>query len=188
MCPAEAMSFNLDAMSESFFFSNMSPQSGSLNRGKWKSLETKVRKWAKYKGEIHVVSGPIFKNNISVIGGNGVTVPGYYFKIIYNPENGMIAFVFPNEKANNSLDKYIVTVDWVEDMTGIDFFETMNDEDEALIEAKSDPSLWGLTGLVIMNAPVTVDNDDRCKAITKKGERCKRKRKEESDYCWQHNK
>lgn len=188
MCPAQAMSFNMDAMSESFYFSNMSPQSGSLNSGKWRSLETKVRKWAKDKGEIHVVSGPIFKNNIKTIGSNGVTVPGYYYKIIYDPNEAMIAFVFANRKANKSLDKYIVTVDWIEEMTGIDFFEPIDDGVEAQLEAKSDPSLWGLSGQIVMSTPVTVENDTQCKAITKKGVRCKRKSKKGLDYCWQHQK
>ncbi len=190
MCPAEAMSFDSLAMSESFYFSNMSPQSGSLNRGKWKSLETSVRNWAKEKGGIYVVTGPIFKNIIGVIGPNAVTVPGYYYKIIYNPgdEGAMIAFSFPNEKANKSLENYIVAVNWIEDLTGIDFFESMDDDKEEILESISDPALWGLSGQIVTFAQVSESKNVQCNAITKKGERCKRKSKEGSDYCWQHQK
>nr|WP_320119464.1 DNA/RNA non-specific endonuclease [uncultured Marinifilum sp.] len=44
LCPAAAMKNSNLAMSESFYMSNMSPQAPAFNRGKWKSLESKVRK------------------------------------------------------------------------------------------------------------------------------------------------
>lgn len=131
-----------------------------------------------------------FKNIIKSIGPNGVTVPGYYYKVIYTPgENeSMIAFLFPNEKANKSLEKYIVAVNWVEDMTGIDFFAEMDNIKEETLESKSDPTQWGLSGNVVVSVQEQELKDTQCKAITKSGERCKRKAKEGSDYCWQHQK
>jgi len=38
------MGFSEIAMNESFYYSNMSPQVASFNRGVWKKLENKVRK------------------------------------------------------------------------------------------------------------------------------------------------
>ena len=46
LAPAADMKWSSKAMSESFFMSNMSPQTPSFNRGIWKKLENLVRKWA----------------------------------------------------------------------------------------------------------------------------------------------
>ena len=39
LCPAADMKINRDAMSETFYMSNMSPQHPSFNRGIWKKLK-----------------------------------------------------------------------------------------------------------------------------------------------------
>lgn len=144
LCPAASMSFNETSMSESFFMSNMSPQSPSCNRGKWKSLETAIRNWVLTEDTLWVVSGPIFKDNLGEIGEDKVTIPGYYYKVIYDP-NGkekMIGFIMPNAKMNNDIDYYAVSVDQVELETGIDFFSGLPDEKENLMESVFDFSAW----------------------------------------------
>ena len=144
LCPAASMSYNETSMSESFFMSNISPQHPSCNRGKWKTLETKVRSWVLSEDTLYVVSGPIFKDNIGVISANAVTVPGYYYKVIYDPTNTkkMIAFIMPNKKMDNDIDYYAVSVDKVEAETGIDFFPGLDDETENELESKFDFSSW----------------------------------------------
>ncbi|KKK52962.1 hypothetical protein LCGC14_3099610, partial [marine sediment metagenome] len=57
--PAADMKWSPDAMSASFFMSNMSPQDPSFNRGIWKKLEEQVREWAVGNREIYVVTGPV---------------------------------------------------------------------------------------------------------------------------------
>jgi endonuclease G len=42
LCPAGDMTINSEAMSETFYLSNMSPQAPSFNRGIWQQLEAKV--------------------------------------------------------------------------------------------------------------------------------------------------
>lgn len=145
LCPAASMSINSVAMSESFFLSNMSPQAPSFNRGGWKRLEDMVRKFVLNERMIYVVTGPIFNDIIGYIGENKVTVPGYYYKVIYAPNaNKMIAFVMPNFKIENSLDSYAVSVDEVEALTGIDFFHSLSDEKENSLESNYDTSLWAM--------------------------------------------
>lgn len=138
LCPAAAMTISQEAMDESFYLSNMSPQNGSFNRGKWKSLETQVRKWVEEEQKLHVVSGPIFEDNIAKIGANKVTVPGYYYKVIYDPTEAqkMIAFILPNQKLSAPLNEYVVAVDDVEARTGIDFFSALPDKAEKVLEQK----------------------------------------------------
>ena len=66
IAPAADMEFSATAMSESFYMSNMSPQHPSFNRGRWKSLESEVRKWAYSREAIWVTSGPVLKGDLQI--------------------------------------------------------------------------------------------------------------------------
>ena len=124
LVPAGDMKVNNLAMSERFYMSNMSPQSTSFNRGIWKKLETLIREWAS-KEKIHIATGGILVNGLQEIGFNEVDVPKYFYKVVYAPKKGkMIAFVLPNEKGQKTLREYVVSVDKVERLTGIDFSST----------------------------------------------------------------
>lgn len=144
LCPAASMSYNAVSMSESFYMSNMSPQLPSCNRGKWKTLETTVRNWVQTEDTLWVVSGPIFKDVLGTIGEEKVTIPGYFYKIIYDPTGSskMIGFIMPNAKMNNNIDFYAVSVDRVEQETGIDFFPGLPDNEENKLENSFDFSSW----------------------------------------------
>ncbi len=136
LCSAADMSFSSEAMSESFYMSNMSPQTPSFNRGKWKALEGQVRDWANEKGEIYVVTGPIFMDNKGKIGG-AVTIPGYYYKVIYDPQSQkMYASIMPNEKIEKPISSFSTTVDKIEELTAIDFFSQLPDEIEFELESR----------------------------------------------------
>ena len=155
LSPAADFAFDQNAMSETFYMSNMSPQKGGLNRGIWKDLEAEVRLWAKNFGRIYVVSGPILEKpaeEYQSIGENQVAVPEFYYKVILAPlyadeadratpedaENVIaFGFIFPNEKCEGSLDDYQVTVDEVESRTGLDFFSLLEDSLEHEVEAKT---------------------------------------------------
>jgi endonuclease G len=144
LCPAGDMGFNPVAMEESFFMSNISPQAPDFNRGIWKELETTVRKWALKEHKLYVVTGPVFKDNRGSIGKDEVLVPGYFFKIIYDPtdEPKMIAFVFPNEKSDWPLTDFAVTTDKAELLTRYDFFSQLPDDQEKKLEGKVQLAGW----------------------------------------------
>lgn len=139
LAPAADMSFSAEAMSESFFLSNMSPQVPSFNRGVWSKLEQRFRDYVLQEGSVYIVTGPVFLENKGSIGVNEVTVPGFYFKILYDsdPKPVMIAFLLPNEKGTKALQEYQVSVDYLETITGLDFFpalpDSLEDELEKLI-------------------------------------------------------
>lgn len=122
MTPAGDMSWNYNAMIESFYLSNMVPQNPSLNRGAWRQLETTVREWATIHKDIYVYTGPVFTNNYTSIG--GVAVPQELFKIVYDPAKNMaIAFIIPNSDITvMDIPDYIVSIEEVERLTGLDFF------------------------------------------------------------------
>ena len=103
--PAGDMCFCLQSMTESFYFTNVSPQVPSFNRGIWENLEQQVRNWVNQKDSLYVVTGPIFLSVQGYIGQNNIPVPGFFYKIIYSPkEKSMIGFV-TLVRIKNSSDK-----------------------------------------------------------------------------------
>jgi len=203
LCPAAAMKLNPKAMSETFFMSNMSPQAPDFNRGIWKNLESIVRDWVRNERRLYIVTGPIFKDNKGKIGKSGVTIPGYYFKVIYDPtdKEKMIALILPNKKCSKSLSSYVVPVDKVEALTGIDFFPQLADSKENALESKSIATNWSWkvnkhrhsvsnktsSSHSVLKSSTTVKSaKHRCRAITKKGSQCKRNAKSGSNFCSQH--
>ena len=143
LCPAGDMCFSESAMSESFFMSNMSPQFPSFNRGKWKSLEEKARKWClKYDTAI-IYCGGVLTGISKTIGPNKVSVPKYYYKVIYCPTiNNAVGFIMPNEKCEKPLSSYMVSLDSVESLTNIDFFDEYNPEFQKGFESKFTLKYW----------------------------------------------
>jgi endonuclease G len=121
MAPAANMTFNAQAMSESFFLTNMMPQVPGNNRGIWKYLEETTRYWVQTKGEVYVITGTIFAPQPKMM--NKVAIPAQVYKIVIDPKTGkQIAYLFPNEKLDPKLiDQYAVTVANIEQRTGINF-------------------------------------------------------------------
>ncbi|WP_028865348.1 DNA/RNA non-specific endonuclease [Psychromonas aquimarina] len=136
LAPSGTMDFTQEAMKESFLMSNMSPQLPGFNRGGWKGLEEKVRKWANDYDELYVVTGPIWDGNETYIG-NGIYIPNSFYKVILDPYyNDAIAFIVPHRKVSSSeLADFITTVDEVERLTNLDFFSDLPDSTENSIEA-----------------------------------------------------
>lgn len=144
LCPAADMDFDPKAMKESFLMSNVSPQEPEFNRGIWKELEEKVREWAIQEKQLYIVTGPIFKDNKGVIGQSEILVPGYFFKVIYDPTDQpkMIAFVMPNQASDRPLTEFAVPVDEAESLTGFDFFSQLPDNQEAKLESRTLLAGW----------------------------------------------
>ncbi|MBA4409713.1 MAG: DNA/RNA endonuclease [Odoribacter sp.] len=140
LCPAADMKLNKTSMSESFFLSNMSPQVAEFNRGIWSTLEAQVREWALKYSKLYVVTGPIFKDNIGAIGENKVTVPGHYYKVLFDGNDKMIGLILPNAKSSSPLESFVVSVDSIENLTGIDFFPELDDQIENQLEGSKNVS------------------------------------------------
>ena len=140
MAPAADMKWSLKAMEESFYMSNICPQHKNLNRGDWNDLEDACRAWAKKYGTVYIACGPIYdRRTPKFIGINKIAVPDRFFKVvlIYNRKDPMaLGFIFPNLAHSQDLDKYQVTVDDIEHITGYDFFSKLPDHVENYIEAE----------------------------------------------------
>ena len=143
MCPAADMKLNKTSMSETFYLSNMSPQVAGFNRGIWSTVEDQVRKWAIEFDGLDVATGPIFNDNLGTIGADKVTVPGYYYKVLYSEKKKiMIGLILPNASSQKSLDQFVVTVDEIEKETGIDFFSGLDDQLENQLESNIQMENW----------------------------------------------
>ena len=65
LAPAGDMAYHLEALKESFYMTNITPQYPSCNRGIWKRLENMVRAWAEKEGKLCVITGPVFTSSSS---------------------------------------------------------------------------------------------------------------------------
>lgn len=141
LAPAADMAFSTQAMRDSFFMSNMSPQRPKFNRGIWKKLEAKVRSWAKHDTIIVVTAG-VLKGK-QYIGRNRVLVPDAYYKIVYVPsQNKAIGFLLPNKGSKKKLSSFVVPIDEIEAKTGIDFFSALEDSQENDLESQCNVQRW----------------------------------------------
>ena len=145
LCPAGDMEFSLDAYNDTFFTSNISPQVRNFNNGVWNRLEQKVRYWAvKYDG-IYVVTGGVLESSLSKIGKENVSVPKFFYKILLDNSGEnlkMIGFLIPNSESDKPLYTFVVSVDYIEKVTGINFFPKLNDNIENQLEKSNDYKNW----------------------------------------------
>ncbi len=137
LAPAADMAWSEDAMRESFFFSNISPQVPAFNRGIWKNLEELLRDWAITDTSLCIVTGPVLRDSLPVIGVNQVAVPDYYFKVILvmtkRKQQG-IGFLMPNDGTSRPIHDFAVSIDSVQSLTGLNFFYQLPDSVEHVLE------------------------------------------------------
>lgn len=144
LAPAGDFKWSDEAMWETFYYTNCCPQNQSLNAGQWNTLEQKVRGWAKRFGRVTVITGPLIGDNIhGSIGYRKVTVPDAFFKVISDGKQS-IAFVMYNKEENANMQKCAMSVDRLEEMSGIDFFTELEDALEDRMEAAYSLKYWGL--------------------------------------------
>lgn len=145
LAPAADLSYDEEVLSESFYMSNMSPQRPAFNRGIWNVLENQVREFAVTEGRLIVVTGPVFGKRPRRIGENRVSVPKGFYKILFDiqePELKMLAFLLPHRGSQASLSSFTVSVDSVEELSGLDFFAGLPDSLENSLEINSQYSAW----------------------------------------------
>lgn len=146
LAPSADFRYSKRALSESFLYSNMSPQVAQLNRGRWAELEDVIRQYAiRNNTQIYVVTGPVLKPGLRKIerGINHVSIPEQYFKVALDLTNQRaIGFIMPNKECEFPLFNYACSIDSVELLTGINFFPLLPDEAENNLERNIDVNKW----------------------------------------------
>ena len=148
MAPAGDMKWSEQAMTESFYLSNICPQNHNLNGGDWKALEEHLRTMATQYEKVYIACGPIISAKPKTIGMyHQITVPDAFFKVVLRKKGdswSAIGFMMPNQAGHKSLNKYAMSVDDIEIITDMDFFYNLPDEIEEIVESSYQLSDWSL--------------------------------------------
>ena len=145
LAPSADFRWSKKALSESYFYSNMSPQRPGFNRESWAELEGSLRGYIQDHPttQLYVMTGPVLKEGLPVIerGVNKVAIPEMYFKVVLDLENKQaIGFLMPNQKTTYPLISFAKSVDEIEELTGLNFFSKITSEEE--IEKSIDKTNW----------------------------------------------
>lgn len=147
------------ANASTFVPTNMTPQDYDFNAGIWASLEGQVRNYSSKSDTLYVVTGALFDDSTLYTGSNTgfrVKVPTHYFKALlykgsssYATDGYMAAgFILPHDSgiSNGNYLDYIMSIDKLEEETGIDFFpnliKVLGKDKADKIEATAPSSWW----------------------------------------------
>lgn len=140
MAPNYAISqlYGARAQDETFYYSNVVPQSARLNELLWQRLEEiEIDDIAPAVHSLWVVTGPI-------PAGPGQAPAAFYRIWLAKNRAGqwaMLAFRVPQDvRGDERLDRYIVSVDAIEAATGLDFFSALPKPTQRLLESRPGPA------------------------------------------------
>lgn len=162
LCASADRLYDRTANEQTFYMSNMSPQLSSFNQGYWVTLESQVQKLGRSKtfsDTLYVVKGGTIKEGqiksyITRKNGNKVAVPKYYYMALLKVKNGVyhsIAFwmehkeygySYNNKAPLSEIMNHAVSVNELEQFTGIDFFPNLPDATEEKVEDQKDINTW----------------------------------------------
>ena len=145
------------ANSQTFYFTNMTPQLSALNGAMWANLEMQVRNWMNASDTLYVVTGAALKtvngnetvNYATDSKGAKVAVPNYYYKVLLRLKTGKydaIGFWFEHKSYGNGQATAAVTksVRQIETLTGLNFFASLPKTTQDEVEITNTLSAWGL--------------------------------------------
>ena len=146
LAPSADFRWSKKALSESYFYSNMSPQAPDFNRQSWAALENALRAYV-YREQVplYVVTGGILTADLPVIerGVHKVAIPQLFWKVALDIVNQRgIAFLMPNQLNDYPTEHYAVSIDKIEQLTGIDFYPTLPDNLAQKIESQRQTKDW----------------------------------------------
>lgn len=141
---------SMDVNGQTFYMTNMQPQIGEFNTGIWEKMEAKIRNFLTYNmstqaayanDTMYVCKGGTIDKSEQILGytKNRFIVPKYFFAaIMIKNKSGhkAIGFWFEHKDypSTEKLSAHIVNIAKLEELTGIDFFCNLPDDEERLIE------------------------------------------------------
>ena len=136
------------AQKQTFWMSNIAPQTPALNRGVWRDVEHRIADlWTARYGEIWVIVGCISeKSNNETISGTNIDVPTDYYQIIIAQEGldvRALALLFRQDIPWNAwAARNIVTIRELEKRTGLDFNPDLPGFFQDSLETDRPSRLW----------------------------------------------
>ena len=126
------------------YLSVLVPQAARLNRGPWKSLEFAVRRLVTHFGTAYVLAGPYYDGGEAMPLLPGAdephSVPAGFWMIVYTDADApqVCAFAVPQVLPESyEIGQFIVTVDELEETTGLDFLSRLGDVTENSAEGRA---------------------------------------------------
>lgn len=166
ICPSADRTFSKEANDQTFYMSNMQPQyhafngfdsKNNKNKGLWLRMEQQLQTWAGNLGPkdtIFVCKGGTIddeKNIIKRIDGK-LIVPKYFFtavlrKYYINGKDEYLALGYwcdqtNSYRTNETIKQHCMSIEKLEQLTGIDFFCNLPDDIEAKVEKNYNESSW----------------------------------------------
>ncbi|MEL6560413.1 MAG: DNA/RNA non-specific endonuclease [Bacteroidota bacterium] len=157
ICPSADRTYSSTANSNTFFMTNIAPQSPDNNQRSWARLEDYCRKLADDGNELYIVAGiagtgGTGRNGFrSTISSGRIDVPDSFWKVILILPNGsndinrvttstrVIAVNIPNDmNINTNWGNFRTSVNSIESLTGLDLFENINNSIEFTLESRVD--------------------------------------------------
>lgn len=104
LAPAADFSWDRGALEETFYLSNIAPQKPGLNRGLWKRLEAKVRRWACGEEKVTVITGPLEGRAPQFLKQQQM-IPESFFKIVIDetPPKKVRAFIYHQKNSGDEV-------------------------------------------------------------------------------------
>ena len=123
--PANHFDGSVTAIRETNFWTNLLPQTLSMNRGAWQETEH-IIECIRDQVPLEVWGGPIWGSNFHddyFVASHGIQTPSAFWKVVIRTDdNEAMAWVIPNGLApTSSLDMWIESVEMVEKLTGRTF-------------------------------------------------------------------
>lgn len=129
LAPSADFRWSQTALSESYFYSNMSPQVADFNREAWAELESWLRGYViRNNVELYVVTIPVLDDGLPKVerSKNGLSVPKQFVKAALDIKNNeAIAFVMPNTKILVPIESFAKSIDEVEELLEFDLFPNL---------------------------------------------------------------
>lgn len=158
LCASSDRQYSKEANQQTFYMSNISPQLGNgfnQSGSAWNTGEDKVQKWgydiSKATDTLYVVKGgTIGEDMIKGYIKNGIAIPKYFFMAVLfrsGDNYKAIGFYMPHENLKDDPNKkdpkkYLMSIDALEQATGINFFHNLPDKIENVVEANYNENDW----------------------------------------------
>ncbi len=155
ICPSADRLNSAEANYQTFYLTNMQPQYNAFNAGVWAHMEDYMRsKITKSSSDtLFICKGGTIDNESQILmhRSNGLIVPKYFFMaaLLKRSESniGAMGFFIEQRKVDDyartsdgtkyDLSPYVVNINELERLTGLDFFCNLPDDIEELVEGKS---------------------------------------------------
>jgi len=174
LCPSFDRQCSEEQNKQTFFLTNIQPQWQKHNGGLWSNLEDLVHNYAtknttmSFCDTLYLVKAATITDKVTINGtetegiypdrckgksGHELIVPKYFYMAVLHYHKATntyqgVAFWTLHQDANDTnknYGDYAISIDELEQRTGIDFFCNLPDEIENVVEAEVDFKFWKLT-------------------------------------------